>query len=265
MMFLSRKSATASLAALMLLVASQDARAGANLVQNGGFEQNGGVGELAGGITTLADWTVGATVVTANTPSSSTPPFDFILNANADTTGFPSVYSPPNIYVWGPATGSANGFTGSPNGGDFFGSDGGYATAPISQSIGGLTVGAQYTLSFEWAASQFTNYYTQTTQDWQVTFGSQTVTTTPTTIPGEGFSGWMTVSYTFTASTATQTLSFLAQGTPVNEPPFTLLDGVSLTMNTASVPEPTSLLMLGVGTLGVIGIGLRRRARAVKM
>jgi hypothetical protein len=30
--------------------------------------------------------------------------FDVVMDGNADSTGFPSVYSPPNIYLWGPRT-----------------------------------------------------------------------------------------------------------------------------------------------------------------
>ena len=237
-----------------------------NLVVNGSFESNGGVGELAGGITTLAGWTEGSVVVTANTPAGAAA-FDFLMDSHADSTGFPSVYSPPNIFLWGPHTPAnaggpvANGFTGSPDGGDFFGSDGGYATAPISQTINGLVVGDQYTLSFYYAGAQFSQYFGATQQDWQVTFGGTIVKTPTLSVASQGFSGWQTFSQTFTATSASEVLSFLAQGTPVGIPPTTLLDGVSLTQAVAATPEPGSALLMLGGLIGVVGFGRRALGR----
>jgi len=59
-------------------------------------------------------------------------------------------------------------------------------------------------------------------------------------------------------TSATEVLSFLAIGTPGGVPPFSLLDGVSIT----EVPEPTSLALLGAG-LGLVGLMTRRRRTAV--
>ncbi len=242
-----------------------------DLVTNGSFENNGGTGELAGGITTLAGWTVGPTIPTSNTPPGSAP-FDFVVDANADSAGFTSVYSPPNIYLWGPNTPagqggpSNNGFTGSPDGGDFFGGDSGYATATLSQTITGLTPNDQYLLSFQWAASQFTNATAATQQDWQVTFGGTTVQTPTFNLPGQGFSGWMTYTNVFTASSASQTLTFLAQsGGPSGLPPFSLLDGVSLVDVTSSTPEPVSAFLMLGGIAGVIGVSRLRIRRKAKL
>jgi len=50
-------------------------------------------------------------------------------------------------------------------------------------------------------------------------------------------------------------LSFLAVGTPAGVPPFSLLDGVSMT---SAVPEPQTWGMLGLG-LGLVGFAARRR------
>ena len=275
MMICWKKSALSALAAIAVLVASTDAKAGMNLVTNGDFSSNGGVGELT--VNTYAtDWTVGPTV------NGSPNPFAFIVNSQADSQGFTSAYSPPNITIWGPNSGTmypstnptnpgypaavTNGWNGIPSPYTYaLGDDGAYAAAPVSQTINNLTPGDQYTLSFQWAASQFYGYLGATTQDWQVTFGSDVVTTTTYDLPSMGFSGWMGFSETFTATSSSQTLSFLSQGSP-GVPPFLLLTGVDLEMTTASVPEPSSLVIAGIGTFGVVAIGwFRRRSAAAKI
>lgn len=240
-----------------------------NLVTNGGFESSSGVGHLPGpnfspGLATTTGWTVGQTVPSSNT-SASDAAFAFIVDANADSTGFPSKFSPPNIYLWGPNTPAAeggpvnNGFTGSTNGGYFLGVDGDYAKAPIYQQINGLTPGTQYTLSFEYALGQFTGFQGDITGDWTVTFGNDTVTTPTLTASSKGFSGWQTFSQTFTATSASQTLNFLSNGTPVGQPPFLLLDGVSV----EAVPWETDTLPL-VGSTVIFGLGLWARNKAAQ-
>lgn len=253
-------SSLALIAAFAGVFAPSGRASSLNLIKNGGFETNGGVGELAGGITTLADWTVGAAV------DGNANPFAFVVDANADSSGFPSVFSPPNIYVYGPGTPASeggpvnNGFTGSPDGGYFLGVDGDYAKAPVSQDVDGLIVGQQYTLSFEWAGAQFTRFSGAMNDWWNVTFGGESVSTPQVHNASHGFTGWQTFSYTFTATQAKQTLTFLAGSDGIGAPPFLLLDGVSLT---TAVPEPGSLLLMGVSALGMLGVGWRRtRARS---
>jgi hypothetical protein len=70
----------------------------------------------------------------------------------------------------------------------------------------------------------------------------------------EGFTGWQTDSFTFTATSTSEVLSFLAVGTPAGVPPFTLLDGISVTQT----PEPQSLVLFATGLIGVSGLVRRR-------
>jgi hypothetical protein len=74
-----------------------------------------------------------------------------------------------------------------------------------------------------------------------------------------GFTGWQYQTFTFTASGTSDLLSFLAVGTPSGVPPFSLLDGVSLTQ----LPEPATWTMLISGLMGVAGAArLRKRAKS---
>lgn len=146
----------------------------------------------------------------------------------------------------------------SRDGGAFVGLDGDPTNGiqgGISQAVSGFIVGQQYRLTFEWAAGQLQSRTGATTERFDVTLGGQTQSTSTVGLPSAGFSGWMSATMLFTATAANQTLRFLAQGTPVNYPPFLLLDGVTLTQ----VPEPAALLMAGAG-LGGLFLARRRRA-----
>jgi hypothetical protein len=242
-----------------------------NLVLNGGFESNGGLGELGNntaGTTTVGTWTVGPTVFNSVTPNpGTTAPFDFIMNNTASTTGTRSLFG--HVYLEGSVPAS-------PDGGFFLGADGGYAVAPISQAISGLAPNTTYQLSFYWAASQLTICDAfgdpckgNTVDDWKVTVDGQTFYSAP--LPGYNetfgtFGGWMDYSTTFTtgSSISSNLLTFLAGGTPIGEPPFLLLDGVTLTpvSATSSVPEPGPVALLAGGVLSLIGaVRLRRRRK----
>ena len=59
---------------------------------------------------------------------------------------------------------------------------------------------------------------------------------------------------TFVATATTQTLTFLAKGTPQGQPPVVLLDGVSM----IQTPEPATLVLLGGGLIAIIAIKKRR-------
>ncbi len=152
----------------------------------------------------------------------------------------------------------------SPDGGHFVGFDsdfvgdgqGGY-NSPFVQTINGLTPGQNYRLSFYWAATQLQNRRGPTTDYLTYSLGGDTRQTATVAVGDQGFVGWRKVYATFTATGSSETLQFLAFGTPNGLPPFVLLDGVSL-----AVPEPAtwSLMILG---FGLVGFAARRRVNSV--
>jgi hypothetical protein len=66
----------------------------------------------------------------------------------------------------------------------------------------------------------------------------------------------MSQTFTFTATSSSEVLSFFAQGTPNGDPPTALLDGVSL----AYIPEPDSWALIIVGVAGLGAAARSRRA-----
>jgi hypothetical protein len=75
--------------------------------------------------------------------------------------------------------------------------------------------------------------------------GTQTVTSGAPIV-----NGWQQDSFAFTANATTERLSFLAKGTPVGKPPFSLLSSVSA----RKIPEPDTYVstLLGLGIFGTI-------------
>jgi hypothetical protein len=247
----------ASLALTVTLGLSAPAMA-ANLVTNGGFELDGsGTGPSSNGQvgynTSLFGWSV------PNPNNGGSYAFLFtaggggMSGTTADTTGANGQYG--SLSLWGPGDGSNNSLTLSPNGGAFVALDSDFQNGPLQQTITGLKPGATYKVSFDWAASQQTNFYGQTQQYLNVSLGSDTQTTPIITLPSQGFSGWQEQTFTYTATSSSEVLSFLAGGGPP-VPPFTLVDGVSMN----AVPEPASLALLCGGILA-LGIHRLRRRR----
>ncbi len=78
------------------------------------------------------------------------------------------------------------------------------------------------------------------------------------TDPNHGFTGWQYQTMTFIADNANPILSFLAVGTPAGEPPFSLLDGVSLTQTT---PEPATYALIGLGLIAIPAVRRLRKSR----
>ncbi len=262
-------------------------QANANLVTNGTFTSTtGGTATSATVNGTVYTGTTGQVLMTGSTYGNfafnSTPgalpavqlggwytyanaansysPFVFLAGPGTIfTTGFSDNWDNGYRTLWqGSAAASASL---SPVGGNFLVMDPGYNVGTINQNISGLVSGASYTLSFWWAAAQWSQA-TGATQgnDLQATIGTTTFTTTPYNLPSGGFSGWMQATDTFVYSGSNNVLSFLAQSQTPGVPPSLLLAGVSLVQVT-KVPEPSDLAVLGLGALGLI-YARRRHRRA---
>ena len=184
----------------------------------------------------VTGWTGGGTTGNPSLTFLDTP-------GTADNGSYLSVYGPF------PTT--------SPDGGNFVMMDGdpSYSGA-ISQVINGLVIGAHYSLGFYQAAGQQSGFTGSTTERWQVSLGTNTQLSSLYSLPQGGIGLWQQQTLNFVAYAATETLSFLAVGTPNGAPPISFLDGVSLTQ---VVPEPMALSILGAGLLGTLA--LRRRAK----
>ena len=236
--------AAAALGLLALAGLPTASRAAVQLVTNGGFETTSFTASTQMGSNNVAGW--------------STAGFNFVFTpGTADTTGAYSTQYNSQLTLWGPHDGSANGLPAtSPLDGNFVAADGAFETGAITQTITGLTVGASYLLTFDYAGAQQYTYTGPTTEAWIASLGSQSFETPILQNASHGFTGWQAAAFTFTATGASEVLSFLAQGTPEGVPPFSLLDGVSLV---AEVPEPAALGVLGFGLLGLLTVAARRR------
>jgi hypothetical protein len=85
--------------------------------------------------------------------------------------------------------------------------------------------------------------------------GTQTTTTGSPKV-----NGWQQDSFAFTATSATERLSFLAKGTPNGKPPFALLSGVSA----SKIPEPADYVGTLVG-FGFAGLAIKSRLAKKKL
>jgi PEP-CTERM motif len=205
-------------------------------------------------------WTGGTGLISVDAPGTAT-----------------TVGTGDNSYaVYGP-------FANPPPGGNFIQADGNpdYETS-FNQSIGGLSVGTDYSLSFWQAAGQQNIFTGDTTEQWKVFFGTgsfsldcsdptackintvgdmQLRTTAVMDTPSQGTHPWELVSMDFVATASTETLSFLAWGdggSTINLPPTVFLAGVN---SPSLVPEPSTWAMM---VMGFVGLGFMGRRRMMK-
>jgi hypothetical protein len=237
----------------------------ANLVVNGGFttttagafaDTTAGAGQIGYNIN-VAGWTTTGSAVTG--PYS----YNFVFTSgSADTTGAAGEYGTLTLY--GPGNGVANTLPAtSPNGGNFVGLDSDVQyDAALSQTITGLVPGQGYSVSFFWAGAQQTSFNGPTTDTLAVSLGGQTSTTSSISVTNHGYSPWTQVTFNYTATSASEVLSFLATGTPLspNEPPFVLLDGIDVEANT---PDAVSSAVLFTLSLAALSIAAWRRKSAL--
>ena len=240
-----RKTASMGIAAAALLMVACTAQA-TNLVVNGDFSQTTPV--TAANPSNADGGQLGYNITATGWATSG---YNFIFApGTADNPGVSGVYN--NLQLWGPQNGSANGLPAtSPDGGNYVAADGAFEVGAITQTINDLTIGDEYAVSFYWAGAQQSGFSGNTTEGWDVSLGSTTQDTTIVHDVSLGFTGWQYQTFDFTASSSTEVLSFLAVGTPSGEPPFALLDGVSMTQVT---PEPATLPLLLTGMMGGLAI-----------
>jgi len=192
------------------LAAASELRA--QVVLNGGFEDN------AGDFTAFPGYEAGNAPIEDFT--SAGPGQSGINGAPACCTNFaPSVFSSAFAFIQGAGS--------------------------LSQTIGGFTVGSNYTLTYQDAARVQDDGDTNTLT---TSIDGASLVTIPTS------AGFITRSLNFTASAGTLTLLFQT-GTPLDDQSIAI-DNVSI----AAVPEPSTMALLGLGAVGLVYAARRRRA-----
>lgn len=150
----------------------------------------------------------------------------------------------------------------SPNGGLFVMADADPTYSDtIYQIIDGLTVGQTYAITFYQAAGQNRDRVGATWEQWKVGLGDQYQYSRLMQTPSKGMHPWERQTLYFVANAVAEKLSFLAYGGPGGGPigglpPVSFLDGI--TVESVPLPEPSSLLLSGLGFAGLYTLRFRR-------
>lgn len=215
---------------------------------------------VSGWVNTVAGCVSVQTCINAINNGTSTSAYNMVVTGSPTST----------IYTTNDGTMTLDSATRADNrsggGNNFIASDSAYNNGMIMQVINGLTVGKQYLLSFDYSFTQQSGYSGTSTQNWTAMFidtndySSQSKSTAYTTIPSQGAAAWQTSNtMLFTATSTSEILGFVAGNSSGGNPPFALLDNVSLTQYSApGVPEPSSWAMMLSG-FGFIGFAMRRK------
>ena len=128
----------------------------------------------------------------------------------------------------------------------------------IYQTISGLTVGAEYQILFEQSITDTNFTATGIPGQFQVRFGATTQYSSLMLAPAPNTPyGWSFQALTFTATAATQDLSFLAHSADPATPVYLGLDGVSI-REKVTVPEPAAAAL---AAFALAGAGASRARR----
>jgi hypothetical protein len=240
-------SKTVALALMLGVAGAAGSAEAANLVVNGNFENTvtpTGSSQINWAGASVNNWTSAA--------AGANPGYNFIYVSGDGTAN--SRFGANTVSLWNVINDTRPG-----GGNNFIASDPQFDTGPLSQTINGLTIGSVYTLTFDWAGAQQQGRDGATTEAWQVSLGSETHSTATLNNANHGFTGWFTATLGFTATSTSEVLSFLATGGPSGtEPPFVLLDNVSLDLR---VPEPMTLSVFGIGLVGAAAWKRRKNSK----
>ena len=125
----------------------------------------------------------------------------------------------------------------------------------IYQTISGLTIGTVYAVSFYQAAAEQSGNSQATTEQWQVSLGSTSKTSTLMSNSTAKFVAWNSQTLYFEATAANEVLTFLALGGPAGDPPVDLLTDVSM----VAAPEPASTALVVAGVAAAVAVRRRRQ------
>jgi hypothetical protein len=267
-----------------------------------GVSGTGNSGLTRNGTATATNWNLGTTSGKLNWLVSMGNAYQDNLNIKGGGRRSKNDGGDPTQKLYGTAP-ILNPIVGSPDFGSTKGfyivADGDPAYADtITQTITGLTPGQLYAVSFYQAAAQQTGFTGGTTEQWAVNLGNTVLTTSNYTTAGQlsdlmspiqpfgpgldvdviangsmpsgqtntatAVSPWQQQTLTFTPTSATSTLSFLAVGLPGGKPPFSLLTGVNV--EAVPTPEPSEILgtIVGIGGCLVLRSKLKKKTSTVK-